>query len=225
MLRFLFSRFKSATCEWLPDASKGMTVYVGMPLKSPRIWMKAASYNRHTLYLEDNTPVSAKEVHSYLVVYPNKEVLNGVNLFAPLPAGITFLEPAAGSKESLMLDSAEMKFGRIVIQVQHKNFRRDAEGKMIYSTKIKNISQGRIRITCFAGFRPAGNKYVLNTVTGKFFSADQFIAWYDAPKDGWIAAGQEVADDNNYGGGSGLWAFFGETETRETFIGVAELPG
>jgi hypothetical protein len=108
--------------------------------------------------------------------------------------------------------------------VSHSRFRKDSEGKLIYATTLRNLSLQRIRIQRFAGFRRAGQKYVLSTVTGGYYTDDQFIAWYAAPLDGWIPSGGQATDDHNYGSGDGIWAYFGETEDGNHFIATDLLP-
>jgi hypothetical protein len=68
-----------------------------------------------------------------------------------------------------------------------------------------------------------GGGYRLNTVTGKLFSADEFIAWYAAPPDGWIAPGGEASDPDNYGRPPILWAYHCETRGGARFVTGALL--
>jgi hypothetical protein len=220
---FLFRAFTKES-NWIPDPDRKLVVYVGWPLKEPTEWKKAKLYDKNHLELEDGTKVNPDEVHSRLIVYPTHEVMDGTNLFSPLPPGLTFLEPKTTSKELLTLDSTQVEYGKLVCRVSNGQFRKNSQGQQIYTTTLRNISGQRIRILKFAGFRRAEKKYVLSTVTGDYYSTDQFIAWYAAPQDGWISPGTQVADENNYGGSDGIWAYFGETEDGNHFIATAPIP-
>ncbi len=197
-------------------------MYVGWPVNSPKEWKKAKLYNRNHLELEDGTRVIPSEVRSRLIVYPNNEVVDGKNLFAPLPPGLTFLEPQVAPKALLALDSAQLELGKMVCRVSNGHFKKNSQGQPIYTTTLRNISGQRIRILKFAGFRRAGENYVLNTVTGGYYSAEQFIAWYATPPDGWISPGAQVADTANYGGTGGVWAYFGQTEAGHHFVATVQ---
>jgi hypothetical protein len=223
MFAFLFRGFGKDS-DWVPDPDRKLAVYIGWPLKAPSEWKKAKAYDRNGLELEDGTFVKPRDVQSHLLVYPNNEAMGGTNLFYPFPANVKFLEPKSGPKEPLSLNSIQLEYGKAVCKVSHSRVREDTEGKPIYATTLRNISGQRIRIQRFAGFRRAGQKYVLHTVTGGYYTEEQFIAWYAAPRDGWIPAGGQVTDENNYGGGDGIWAYFGQTEDGNHFIATDPFP-
>jgi hypothetical protein len=224
MFSFLFHGSTRAS-TWVPDASRKLTIYIGWPVDSPSEWRRVKTYDLKKLELEDGTVSKPSEVRSYLLVYPNNEVLGGTNLFYPLPSELKFLEPEAGvTNGPLSLDSAAVALGKSTCTASHSHFRKDAQKKQIYATTLKNISQQRIRIQKFAAFRPAGDNYVLSTVSRNFYSAEQFQSWYSTAADGWLKPGEQVTDDSNYGSGPGIWAYFGETEDGKYFTTVVPLP-
>lgn len=61
-------------------------------------------------------------------------------------------------------------------------------------------------------------------MSGDYYSAEQFASWYATKPDGWIQPGERVADESNYGGGKGVWAYFGETKDGRRFIAMAAIP-
>jgi hypothetical protein len=223
MFAFLFRGF-AVDSGWIPNPNRKLVIYVGWPLNAPTEWTRAKSYDSDQLELENGKFVKPGDVRSHLLVYPNNEALGGTNLFSPFPAGVQFLEPKSGPKEPLTLDSVQIEYGKAVCKVIHSRFRKDSEGKLIYATTLQNISGQRIRIQEFAGFRRVGQKYVLHTVTGGYYTDEQFIAWYVSPQDGWISPGGRATDDNNYGSGDGIWAYFGQTEDGNHFIATDPLP-
>jgi len=223
MFAFLF-RGSATDSSWIPNPDRKLVVYVGWPLKAPKEWQRATSYSPNQLELENGTIAKPGDVQSHLLVYPNNEALGGTNLFYPFPVGVKFLEPKSGPKAPLALDSIQIAYGKTVCKVSHSRFRKDPEGKPIYATTLHNISGQRIRVQKFAGFRAVGQQYVLHTVTGGYYTDEQFIAWYAVSADGWIPAGGEVTDDSNYGRGDGIWAYFGQTEDGNHFIATDRLP-
>ena len=224
MFSFLFRAKAKEPDTWVPDPGRKLVVYIGWPLARPVEWKRATSYSRERLELENGASVEPSEVSSRLLVYPNNEALEGSNVFLPLPAGVTLLEPKAGPKEPLALDSVQMELGKAICRVSHSRFRKSEDGRPIYATTLRNISSQPIRIRKFAGFQRVREKYVLSTVTGVYFTDGQFISWYAAPEDGWIAPGAEVTDDSNYGRGNGIWAYFGVTKDGNHFIAAESLP-
>lgn len=222
MFSFLFRWFKWKT-NWIPDPSRKLVIYIGWPLGQPTWWRKVESYDSERLQLDDHTLVDPAQVRSHLLVYPNNEVLSGVRLFSPGPPGVRFLESLPGPREPFYLESAQVEFGKSVCKVTHGRFRREG-GRYCYSTTLTNLSVWPIRISRFAAFRPQGKAFVLNTVTGAYFTDEQFVAWYAAPEDGWIPPGGEATDPSNYGGGAGFWAYFGETRDGHDFVATAPLP-
>jgi hypothetical protein len=75
-----------------------------------------------------------------------------------------------------------------------------------------------VRVTAFGAYSAVDGSYRLSTVTGKLFSAGEFIAWYAAPPDGWIAPGGEASDPDNYGMPPMLWVYDCETESGTRFV-------
>ena len=224
MFSFLF-RASRKVSDWIPNPSRRLTIYIGWPVDSPSEWRRVKRYDTSHLELDDGTRLSASKIRSHLLVYPNNEVLGGANVFYPFPPGLKCLEPEIGvTNRPLSLDPVSVALGKTTCTAIHHDFRRNAQGRRIYATTLKNISQQRIRIKKFAGFRPSGSEYVLSTVSRNFYSAEQFQSWYSTGIDGWIKPGKEVTDDNNYGSGPGIWAYFGETDNGEHFITVVPLP-
>jgi hypothetical protein len=93
-----------------------------------------------------------------------------------------------------------------------------------YSTTLSNTGAEAFRVDRFCGFVRAGEKYVLSTVTGDYFTAREFVAWYGAPKDGWVAPGQSATDPNNYGGGDTYWVYYCTTKSGKSFAIGAKVP-
>lgn len=69
----------------------------------------------------------------------------------------------------------------------------------------------------FGGYRKTGRYFQLSTITGHFFSAEDFRDWYGQPGE-WIEPGRSVADPNNYGSPPCLWAYHCETEDGTKFL-------
>ena len=193
-------------------------VYVGMPLDDPDEWREVRVENQ-MLYLADEH-VDFEDITSYLVVYPNGQVVNGLETFTPLPEGVEFVEATSGYRNDL-LDLSKLPEGLEYVTISYgpSDSRPGAVG--YYSTTIENISPVAIRVLRFGGFSRQGNSFRLNTINGDYFSAEEFINWYDAPLDGWIAPGESVGDPNNYGGGEAYWVYYFETEDGKEFTAGA----
>jgi hypothetical protein len=71
------------------------------------------------------------------------------------------------------------------------------------------------------------NNFPQSTVTGEYFTDQQFEEWYGVEADGWIQPGETVTDWDNYGGRGrqGIWAYFCEDEDGKEFISAVAFPG
>lgn len=65
--------------------------------------------------------------------------------------------------------------------------------------------------------------YILSTITGGYFSEQNFREWYGVDEDGWIKLGQIVIDPNNYSGGNIYWVYFYGNESGKEFIAGAQF--
>lgn len=88
-----------------------------------------------------------------------------------------------------------------------------------YETRLTNVAQEAVRVERFGGFRHGWLRLRLHTVTGAWFSADEFRDWYDVKDDeGWIQPGETVADPTNYAGPRSWWVYMGTTASGAKFI-------
>jgi hypothetical protein len=115
------------------------------------------------------------------------------------------------------LDLADLKAGTNWLEIQHSNYAKDRQ-KPYYSTNITNRSTENIRIDRFATYTPTGESLVLHSITGGFFSPQQFQEWYDLGKRIWIEPGQVVTDPNNHSNIGVYWVYFGTTASGQQFI-------
>lgn len=196
-------------------------IYVGWPLDTPTQW-EAAVVADGSLQINGNA-IDLAEISSFLIVYPNGEVLDYERLFFPLPDGVTFLEKTEEVVQD-KLNPSTLVAGSSLLEITHGPSASRPGEPGYYSTSLKNISSVKIRVDKFTAFMNTGNAYVLSTVSGGYFSSEQFIAWYGVPDDGWIQPGQTVSDPNNYGGGDGYWVYFIQTETGDEFSAGTKIP-
>ena len=89
---------------------------------------------------------------------------------------------------------------------------------------MRNISKEKIRVLRFAGYTRKGGRYILSTITGGFFTGEQFQSWYGVDDDGWIRPSQVVTDPNNYGHGPIYWVYFCISGAGKEFTAGAPLP-
>jgi hypothetical protein len=196
-------------------------VIVGMPLNAPTKWREAQVVGQ-SLSL-DGERLDQDRIAAFLVVYPNGEVLAAQNEFFPLPKGVKFLEMTRNAKQDV-LDVSLLELGKELVTITFGTSASRPDEPGYYSTAIRNMSNQKLRVTRFAGFTKSGAEFRLNTVSGDYFSADEFISWYGVPQDGWIAPGSTVVDPNNYGSGGGYWVYYFENESGETFIAGDRSP-
>ena len=140
--------------------------------------------------------------------------------YEPLPLDLLSLDPPdAFWKDAELLDK-----GARHIAVSHGPcvFK---DGKKQYATSLSNLSNRRIRVMMFGGFSRVEDRYVLTNYTRAWFTAKDFIDWYNVPADGWIQPGETATDNCNWGGNDdGFWAYWCKNEDGERFFALARFP-
>ncbi|QNK68633.1 hypothetical protein [Variovorax sp. PAMC26660] len=134
------------------------------------------------------------------------------------------LQSKLAADTSLTLNQLER--GKQFIEISYGASDQRADGRYYcYSTSIKNISPHKIQITRFGGYIPQDAAWQLSSVTGDFYTADQFKDWY-GQKVEYLLPGETVCDALNWGNPPVLWAYHGITNTGESFVAgkVLEKP-
>jgi TPR repeat protein len=133
-------------------------------------------------------------------------------------------------KRSIPADTSltinQLESGKRFVEIEYgESPRKEEEDYRFYSTVLKNISAQKIRITRFGGYIPQGNAWKLANVTGNFYTADDFKDWYHddfeswSQQEGeWLMPGDAAYNAANWGEPPSLWAYFGVTDTGESFI-------
>jgi hypothetical protein len=141
----------------------------------------------------------------------------------PLPAA----QPAIERNLDLIfanIELTELKLGNSLLQVQH-SVERNHRHKPYYSTTITNRSTEKIRIDRFGTYIRKGRSLVLHSITGGYFSTQQFQEWYDVGGDGWLAPGRSVTDPNNHSNLALYWAYTFTTSSGRQFTAGAPWRG
>jgi hypothetical protein len=115
------------------------------------------------------------------------------------------------------LNLADLKIGKGWLEIEHRVNPQDRQ-KPYYSTSITNRSTEKIRIDRFGTYTQAGDVLVLHSITGGFFSSQQFQEWYSFDRSLWLEPGQVVIDPNNHSSLGIYWTYFGSTASGKQFI-------
>jgi len=196
-------------------------VYVALRGDEGR-WNKVFDLQEEVLVLQESS-IRLERVCSFIVAYGNGEILESWRPFSPLPMGLHYAEAPTTIRHDV-LDPKELAEGERFIRVTFGPAvaRKDEPDR--YSTTLKNLSDERIRVRRFGAFVRFRSEYVLSTVSGDYFTEEQFREWYGVNRDGWIKPGQSVTDGNNYGGGDGYWVYDCETESGRIFRAGERIP-
>ena len=114
------------------------------------------------------------------------------------------------------IELTELKLGNTLLQVQHSTERTNRH-KPYYSTIITNRSTEKIRIDRFGTYIRKGRSIVLHSITGGYFSPQQFQEWYDVGGDGWLEPGRSVTDPNNHSNINLYWTYTCTTASGQQF--------
>jgi hypothetical protein len=115
------------------------------------------------------------------------------------------------------LDLADLKAGKNFLAIRHY-CTPEGRQKSYYSTSITNRSTEQIRIDRFCTYTQNGDILVLHSITGGFFSAQQFREWYNLGDSIWIEPGDAVTDPNNHSNRGAHWVYFGTTASDKKFV-------
>jgi hypothetical protein len=190
-------------------------ICVGVPY--PSSWAEVSRLTETSVILRDGKEVLAAEITAFVIAYPSGALLDHhAPSGLPLPDWVGGLEPAK-FRDQDELTAADLKVGQAIVRVTFGASTAQPASRDHYSTTLTNVSNHRVRVLKFAGYSKSGNSYLLNTVTGGFFTPQEFREWYGQAGD-WIEPGQSVSDPNNYGGPPVLWAYYCEAQSGEKFI-------
>lgn len=149
---------------------------------------------------------------------------NGLQFATALKARSDGSRPTIEDVIFATVDWADLKVGTNFLDVQHCCNPEDRQ-KPYYSTSITNRSTEKIRIDRFGTYIQTGKTLVLHSITGGFFSCQQFQEWYNLGNSEWLEPGQVVGDPNNHSNLGVYWAYFGNTASGKQFVAGAPWSG
>jgi hypothetical protein len=134
-----------------------------------------------------------------------------------------WLDPSNPLPPEVILDKltlAQLRVGKSFLEIEHTVDTENRQ-KPYYGTSITNRSTEPIRIDRFGTYTLTDGDLILHTMTGGFFSPQQFQEWYDLGESEWIEPGQTVTDPNNHSKVGVYWTYFGTTASGQQFVAGA----
>ena len=198
-------------------------LFVGVPSANPTAWVEVARIEESSVKLRDNRVLDLSEVAAYFVAYPSGTLVDyRCPNDLPVPEWVKFPEKS-GVPDHDELTADDLKEGRSVVRVTFGKSRSKPGSRHHYSTTLTNLSTKRVQVLKFGGYTKVGKVFTLNTISQRFFTAEDFKEWYDQKGD-WLEPGESVTDPNNYGSPPVLWAYYCEAEGGGKFVtgGIVE---
>jgi hypothetical protein len=192
-------------------------ILVGVPPAEPAHWAVAAAVTEQTVRVEGHGDIPLAEVKAFIVAYPHGQVIDCELVDLPWPDGMTGLSPGQ-RRYPHVLQLADLREGQKYIQVRYGRSLLRPHDRHHYSTTLTNISGQRVRVLRFAGYARTREGWMLNSVSGTFYSAQEFREWYGLGQEELLDPGESACDPNNYGGIPGLWAYYCQAEDGKKFI-------
>jgi hypothetical protein len=190
-------------------------VYVSDDEAKPVKWLRVTGFEGGVIQARNGESLGRASVRRYAVTYPSGVLVTVKPAhLSPLPSGAHFQPTDAPTSE--VLRDSDLDTGRAYVRIDFAASGPKPHDPNHFTMTFSNISHRRVRVLRFGGYQKEGDVYRVSTFTEALFNSDDFINWYAAPADGWIAPGQSVSDPTSYGGG--LWAYHCETEDHLTFI-------
>jgi hypothetical protein len=147
----------------------------------------------------------------------------GLMFAMALKARSTGVRPIVENTIFAVVEKAELKAGKAVLEIRHRQQAAD-RGKPYYASSVTNRSTERIRIDRFGTYIQKGQTLVLHSLTGGFLSAQQFREWYGMDEE-WIEPGQTVTDTNSHSNLGVYWVYFGVSQSGKEFVSGAVWKG
>lgn len=190
--------------------------FIGMPLNAPNQWVKVQGVTGQYILCEDEQRVDPRSIKAFIIAYSNGEVFDWEQPFFPWPEGIHEPKRMRRVADTITLD--ELRDSERFARVTHGTSNMPKAAKHYYATTLSNQTDQRIQVLRFAGYTHIGRGiYQVHTITGGYFTAEQFRAWYGLDERTWIEPGQSATDPENYGEPGALWVYFCQTESGEEF--------
>jgi hypothetical protein len=127
------------------------------------------------------------------VAYPNGQMVDYELAGLPLPLELTGLSPAR-TRDSDVLHETDLEKGREYLTVRYGPSQLEPNDRSHYSTTLTNISAKQIKVLKFAGYTRMGKEWRLSTVTGTFYSGQEFREWYGLGRKQSIGPGETATD-------------------------------
>lgn len=136
----------------------------------------------------------------YVVAYPNGEILENTVDSDIIPVGTYYPGETTPRSETMpeCVASPSVEIKNIPSLYHNREER--------YCTRIRNTGAVPFKINRFAAFHMLDGRYVISTITGDWYTCEQFRNWFNQSQE-WINPGEQVADQDNYGYGIGYWVF------------------
>ena len=168
--------------------------------------------------------LNLKEVKAYIVTYPSGEILDQFRASEPLPDDVHFFDgpvyhdnTEGYSKKRVRNDWAPVVHGKSLSHPNEQGY---------YSTTLTNNTKHKIRIYKFAPMNKVFGFFYPSEPNPGYYSPLQFKEWFRVQdEEGWISPNEQVTDPDNWGTGTGIWAYFIENENGDKFISTASTNG
>jgi hypothetical protein len=200
--------------KYLSD-NRPYQIYAGLPVSSPNEWIRVESTEGDIAILADGTRAKVDAILSFIVAYPNDEILHVEKQCAPLPRRFVGLT-GESLDQDIILPLGQINEGGKLLMVAHGPPERKIEEipSFYHCTTLTNLSDERLQVLRFCGCTVEGD----NVRIRSFYSAEQFNNWYHVRHDGWISPAESVSDPYNYSPIGTLWVYFFKDETGNEFV-------
>jgi hypothetical protein len=186
-----------------------------VPPEAPASWAAATGLRGDAVAVDGHGEAPLAEVRAFVVAYPGGQLVDCELADLPDPPGVV---GGVEGRDDDILHDARLEEGRRYVAVEYGPSELRPGEPGCYSTTLTNVSGQRIRVLRFAGYKRIPGGWLLHTISGTFFSSDEFREWYGLEGE-WVGPGQSATDHNNYGGDLPvLWAYYCQAEDGTEFV-------
>jgi len=193
----------------------GYQFFIGMPIdaKISKTWAKLEAMEGQ--FLLDGCPIDSTEVNSWLVAKPTGVLLDGFNIFEPLPKGVVYFIPPETDDEQL-LDPIKLEKGNELIRVRNVKPSYSGDNSDSMMVILRNVSDGKVRVIKMEPYQKGDGGLLQRVDAMMEISSDFFNRSFEFSEDDWIEPGQLICTDKLPNGL--FWIFSCVSEDGKEFI-------
>ncbi len=187
-------------------------------------WLRVTDFTRDGAVTETGQTIPLDAIDSYLVTYPNGQVLDGYGLFEPLPEEAFILDGDSDIEYgSIHLDPEDIGRDSGLVHLAIANVTQPDDPEATYRITLTNMTQEPLTLVRAALFEPT-EMGALSPVDVYERHVEAVLDWFGMNGTA-LGPGESVIDPNGHGEPGEVWAFYFAFPDGTEIVAAERLPG